>query len=184
MERYLKLRPFDGKQSPADCRAIQSFQKRHGIRPDIGYAGRVTWGTAMLYDERARPNRNHRCPVTRDRIVCVDLTRQLLWVQRAGKVTFQARPIRSGARGYRTRTGWHRISWRNKWHRSTLYNNAPMPYAQFFSGGQAFHGYDEPIYAPPGSHGCVNMRRTDAKALWTNITRGQRVYILGRKPGT
>ncbi|WP_240929755.1 hypothetical protein [Streptomyces coryli] len=78
LERHLGL-PVDGVQSHADCAAIQSFQQRHGIRHAIGYAGRVTRGTAVLLAERAHPNRAGRCPRTAGPVICVDLTRQLLW---------------------------------------------------------------------------------------------------------
>ncbi|MBH0242632.1 peptidoglycan-binding protein, partial [Streptomyces cavourensis] len=44
VEKFLK-RPVDGKQSAADCKAIQKFQKAHGITPTIGYAGPLTWRT-------------------------------------------------------------------------------------------------------------------------------------------
>ncbi|WP_327350548.1 L,D-transpeptidase [Streptomyces sp. NBC_01304] len=181
VERHLKLRT-DGRQSPQDCKAIQRFQQYYGIRHAVGYAGRVTWGTAVLLDERAHPNRGRRCPRTGYSLICVDLTRQLMWVQRAGKVTFQARPIRSGAPKYRTRTGWYRIYARARHHRSTLYGNAPMPWAQFFSSGQAFHGHSGSMYAPPGSHGCINMRPADAAALWRKAGQDARVYVFGRKP--
>ncbi|SDK79907.1 L,D-transpeptidase family protein [Streptomyces indicus] len=181
LERYLRLR-VDGKQSPADCKAIQRFQQRYGIRHAVGYAGRVTWGTARLLDERAHPNRGRRCPRTPYSLICVDLTRQLVWVQKGGKVTFKARPMRSGAPKYRTRTGWFRVYARVRFHWSTLYDNAPMPWSQFFSGGQAFHGHYGSIYAPPGSHGCVNMRPGDAAALWRKAGKGTRVYVFGRKP--
>nr|WP_240929761.1 L,D-transpeptidase [Streptomyces coryli] len=93
-----------------------------------------------------------------------------------------ARPIRSGAPGYPTRIGWHRVYLRDRHHRSSLYDNAPMPHSQFFSGGQAFHGHHGSMYAPPGSHGCVNMRVADAKAPWTAARKGTRVFIYGRKP--
>ncbi|RBL87661.1 murein L,D-transpeptidase, partial [Streptomyces cavourensis] len=35
VEKFLE-RPVDGKQSAADCKAIQKFQKTHGITPTIG----------------------------------------------------------------------------------------------------------------------------------------------------
>ncbi len=35
VEKFLG-RPVDGKQSAADCKAIQAFQNKHGIRPNIG----------------------------------------------------------------------------------------------------------------------------------------------------
>ncbi len=59
MERFLG-RPVDGRQSPADCRAIQSFQRKHGITPDMGYAGPLTWRTmdTMLQQRAAGKNPN------------------------------------------------------------------------------------------------------------------------------
>ena len=35
--------------------------------------------------------------------------------------------------------------------------DVPMPYSQFFDGGQAFHSISGSMWSPPGSHGCVNM---------------------------
>ena len=39
-----------------------------------------------------------------------------------------------------TRTGNFTVQWRDMDHRSRTYGGAPMPYSQFFSGGQALHG--------------------------------------------
>ncbi|MFG2195317.1 L,D-transpeptidase [Streptomyces sp. NPDC048639] len=46
-----------------------------------------------------------------------------------------------------------------------------MPFAQFFNGGQAFHGDHGTIYdRNGGSHGCVNLRYDDAKGCGTCCT--------------
>ncbi|MER5887186.1 L,D-transpeptidase [Streptomyces sp. NPDC001941] len=182
IERYLGLRA-DGRQSVADCRAVQKFQQSRRITPSIGYAGPVTYATTVLLRAQASADPRNACPKRAATVVCVDLTRQLLWAERGGRTVFTARPVRSGAKGYSTRTGWFRISWRHQDHWSTLYRSR-MPYAQFFSGGQAFHAHDGSVYAPPGSHGCVNMRPADAKALWKQTRVGTSVYVFGRKPGT
>ncbi|MDG9716920.1 L,D-transpeptidase family protein [Streptomyces sp. DH24] len=181
-ERWLRLRA-DGRQSPADCRAIRAFQQWQGIRPAVGYAGPVTWARMRLVSAQLRPNAGRRCPVRAYRVACVDLGRQLTWVQKGRKVLYGPVPIRSGRAGYRTRAGWHRVYWRHKNHWSTLYRT-PMPYAQFFSGGQAFHGIYGSVHARPGSMGCVNLRVRDARALWSVLRKGDRVYVWGRKPGT
>src|SRR3954462_2353405 len=47
VEKFLG-RPVDGRQSAADCKAIKTFQTKHGITPNIGYAGSVTWGVMDL----------------------------------------------------------------------------------------------------------------------------------------
>ncbi|WP_338118222.1 L,D-transpeptidase [Streptomyces coryli] len=181
LERYLKLRPVDGKQSASDCRAIQRFQADHAIEPRIGYAGPHTWGTAKLAHARQHPNLGGKCPVRTGRVACVDLSRQLMWVQEGRKVVFGPATIRSGKPGYATRTGLFSVGRRNAEHTSSLYE-APMPFAQFFSGGQAFHGRYRSIYYEPGSHGCVNLTYRDAERLWETLRAGDAVYVYGSKP--
>ena len=129
------------------------------------------------------PNAAGLCPTNKGRIACVDLTHQRMWVQVGKKVVFGPVQVRTGRKGYVTRTGlWHVYS-RQLNHWSTLYNVA-MPYSEFFSGGEAFHGLNEPMSTPPGSHGCVNMNTWDAKKLWSVLKLHDPVQVFGRKPGT
>ncbi|MFD7678128.1 L,D-transpeptidase family protein [Streptomyces sp. NPDC060187] len=123
------------------------------------------------------------CPVRSYRVACVDLKRQLTWVQKGGKTLFGPVAMRSGGAGHRTRTGWFRIYWKHKNHWSSLYN-APMPYAQFFSGGQAFHAVSGSIHTTGGSMGCVNLRLADARKLWSVLKTRDHVYVWGRRPGS
>ncbi|MEU8792046.1 L,D-transpeptidase family protein [Streptomyces sp. NPDC048643] len=123
------------------------------------------------------------CPVRSYRVACVDLKRQLTWVQKGGKTLFGPVAMRSGGAGHRTRTGWFRIYWKHKNHWSSLYN-APMPYAQFFSGGQAFHAVYGSIHTTGGSMGCVNLRLADARKLWSVLKTRDHVYVWGRRPGS
>ncbi|MFF8830450.1 L,D-transpeptidase family protein [Streptomyces sp. NPDC015131] len=180
-------RPVDGKQSAADCKAIQTFQRWHGITPAIGYAGEVTWRTMnTINQQRAagkNPNAAKACPTNKGRIACVDLTRQLSWIQDGAKLVYGPVPVRTGRDKYETRTGSRKIYHRSINHWSTLYD-VRMPYAQFFDGGQAFHSVGVSMYNPPGSRGCVNMRDADAKAYWNMLKNGDDVFVYGRKPGT
>lgn len=182
VERWLKLK-VDGKQSAADCAAVRAFQTKQKIKPNIGFAGPVTWATMQLLSARKNPNAAGKCPVRSYRVACVDLNRQLTWVQKGKKVLWGPVPMRSGRAGYRTRTGWFKVYWKHKNHWSTLYNNA-MPYSQFFSGGQAFHAIYGSVYDPNGSWGCVNLRLADARSLWSVTKTNDRVYVWGRRSGT
>ena len=182
VERWLNLR-VDGTQSGGDCAAIRSFQTGQGIKPNSGFAGPVTWSRMQLLSAIRNPNAAGRCPVRSYRVACVDLDRQLTWVQKGRKVVWGPVPMRSGRAGYRTRTGWHRIYWKHKNHWSTLYNS-PMPYSQFFDRGQAFHAIYGSIHNPNGSWGCVNLRLADARTLWSVLKKGDRVYVWGRRAGT
>ncbi|MFF5048776.1 L,D-transpeptidase family protein [[Kitasatospora] papulosa] len=185
-EKWLK-RTADGKQSVADCKAIRSFQADKGITPAVGYAGPVTWRTMKTITAQKaagkNPNAAKKCPTNKGRIACVDLTRQLSWIQDGSKLKFGPVPVRTGRNGDETRTGSKKIYWRNINHWSTLYD-VSMPYAQFFDGGQAFHSVTKSMYNNPGSAGCVNMLPGDAKAYWNLLKNGDDVYVYGRKPGT
>ncbi|MEU8568078.1 L,D-transpeptidase family protein [Streptomyces pathocidini] len=182
-EAYLGL-PVDGQQSRRDCEAIRKWQEDNRIRPAVGFAGPATAGVMRLIQARANPNAEGKCPVRDARVACVDLPRQLMWVQAGRDVVFGPVPIRSGKPGYPTRTGWHQISSRSRDHVSTIYHS-PMPFAQFFAGGQAFHGVFGNIYDPTeGSYGCVNLRYDEAAGLWDILNMGSPVYVWGRRPGT
>ncbi|MER6479076.1 L,D-transpeptidase family protein [Streptomyces filamentosus] len=186
VEKFLG-RTVDGRQSLGDCQAIQAFQRKHGITPTVGYAGPLTWRTmnTMIQQKAAgtNPNKDRKCPTNRGRIACVDLTRQLSWIQDGSRLKYGPVPVRTGKDGTETRTGLKKIYWRNINHWSTLYN-VSMPYSQFFDGGQAFHSTTKSMWNPPGSGGCVNMRSADAKAYWNLLRNGDDVYVYGRKPGT
>lgn len=175
--------PVDGKQSPKDCEAIRALQKRLGIRPANGLADIKTYRLLLVDQAKKNPNAKKKCPVRSYRVTCVDLTRQMLWIQKGKKVTFGPVPVRTGRNGKETRRGWQRVYWRHKKHFSAVYDHAPMPYAQFFNRGQALHGTYKDLFES-GSGGCVNLRVKDAKRLWKLLHVGSRIYIWGVKPGT
>lgn len=179
IERWLKLK-VDGKQSAQDCKSIKAFQKKQKIKPAIGFAGPVTWKRMQFISAKKKPNAAKKCPVRNYRVACVDLTRQITWVQKGGKVVYGPVSMRSGRKAHPTRTGWFKVYWRHKNHVSTLYNT-PMPYSQFFSGGQAFHAVYGSIHTTVGSMGCVNLTVPDARKLWGVLKKGDRVYVWGKR---
>ncbi|MFG2500829.1 L,D-transpeptidase [Streptomyces sp. NPDC048441] len=182
LEKKLKL-PEDGLQSTADCVAFRRLQQSLRITPADGRADLKTYRMLLVREVRNNPNAQGKCPVRSYRVTCVDLSRQILWVQTGRKVEFSPIPVRSGKVGYETRRGWHKVYLKRARHFSTLYNNAPMPHSQFFDGGQALHGTYSDLFKS-GSHGCVNMYASDANRLFALLRVGDRVYVWGTKPGT
>ncbi|ARX88890.1 hypothetical protein SMD44_08377 [Streptomyces alboflavus] len=89
---------------------------------------------------------------TRAAIACVDLTRQLSWIQDGKTLKLRAGAGAHGRNGHETRTGLKKVYWRDIDHISSIYH-VPMPYSQFFDGGQAFHSVGISVWSPPGSHG-------------------------------
>ncbi|MDF4249616.1 L,D-transpeptidase family protein [Streptomyces sp. WMMB303] len=183
VEGYLGL-PVDGTQSPQDCAAIRDFQEREGVLPADGLASPATYRALYARWAAGHPEQllaDAHCPAERGRVACLDLTHQVMWLLKGRKVVVRAVPLRSGAPGYETRTGRFSIQRRVRDDYSTLYHQ-PMPFSQYFSGGQALHGTRKNIYSPPGSHGCVNLRHDDAERLWNWMRVGDTVRIWGRKP--
>lgn len=95
-----------------------------------------------------------------------------------GKVssTFDAR---FGCAATRTREGQFSVLWKSRNHVSTIYHT-PMPYAMFFSGGQAVHYSAD--FARRGyngcSHGCVNIRDKAGIAwVFDQVRNGDRVVV-------
>lgn len=95
------------------------------------------------------------------KVICADQSRRKVWYLENGKVVKQF-DGRFGASSTPTRNGSWRIfsKVRDEW--SYLYN-VKMPFAMYFSGGEAFHysadfaqiGWNN---SRGGSHGCINIR--------------------------
>lgn len=85
-------------------------------------------------------------------------------------------PVSTGTRTHPTPTGVFSIMQKNRYHRSNIYSNAPMPYMQRITwSGVALHEGALPGY--PASHGCIRMPGQFARQLW-GITRiGARVIV-------
>lgn len=84
-------------------------------------------------------------------------------------------PISTGTRKHPTPTGEFEIQIKDKNKRSKKYNGIPMPYAMQIDGDIFVHQGKLPGY--PASHGCVRLRREDAKYLFENMYRGDKVVI-------
>ncbi|WP_346012302.1 L,D-transpeptidase [Streptomyces sp. SID3343] len=113
---------------------------------------------------------DERC--TTGRAICIDKrTDKLYWVI-DGNVQYST-AVRFGSAETPTREGAFSINFKSRDHVSTLYHT-PMPFAMFFSGGQAVH-YSADFAArgyAGASHGCVNVRD---KALVQNLFNESRV---------
>jgi len=111
-------------------------------------------------------------------IVYVDLSRQLATVYRNG-VRIGVSTISSGKPGHETPTGVFQILQKDKNHRSSTYNNAPMPYQERLTwDGVALHAGGLPGY--PESHGCIHLPYEFAKLLFETTSMGGTVVIAGR----
>ncbi|MFE9169990.1 L,D-transpeptidase family protein [Streptomyces kebangsaanensis] len=167
--------------------AVRGFQGRRGL-PRTGRTDTVTWqrllrmthepGRWELYRMGGQPAGAPDPRCLTGRVLCVDKTsRTLRWM--IGGRTVSTMAVRFGTQDTPTREGVFHIYWKSRHHVSTLYH-APMPYAMFFSGGQAVHySYDFAArgYAG-GSHGCVNVRDEAAVSrLFAQVRVGDEVVV-------
>ncbi|WP_445527120.1 L,D-transpeptidase family protein [Streptomyces cyslabdanicus] len=181
---------FDGPTGSYDDlteQAVKGFQDKRGL-PRTGRTDTVTWqrllgmthepGRWELYLMGGQPAGPPDARCLTGRVLCIDkTTRTLRWMVDGRTLSTMA--VRFGTEYTPTREGVFRVYWKSRHHVSTLYDS-PMPYALFFSGGQAVHySYDfaERGYAG-GSHGCVNVRDEAAVSrLFAQVRVGDRVVV-------
>lgn len=181
---------FDGPTGTYDDlteRAVKGFQGKRGL-PATGRTDTVTWqrllamthepGKGELYLMGGQPAGAPDPRCLTGRVLCIDKTsRTLRWM--VGGRTLSTMSVRFGTQYTPTREGVFTVYWKSRHHVSTLYDS-PMPYAMFFSGGQAVHySYDFAArgYAG-GSHGCVNVRDEAAIAqLFAQVRVGDKVVV-------
>ena len=111
----------------------------------------------------------------------VDLSEQEMHIYVDGKLK-HSWSIASGRRGYETPTGSYRPQRLEREWYSRQYDDAPMPYSVFFSGGYAIHGgYGR--MGRPASHGCIRLTTGNAARFFelvnTHGARNTRIVIDG-----
>jgi lipoprotein-anchoring transpeptidase ErfK/SrfK len=101
----------------------------------------------------------------------IDISTQTMQVSVNGAPRY-VWPVSTARAGYVTPTGHYRpIRLERIWH-STIYDNAPMPYAVFFRGGYAIHGtYAVGHLGRPASHGCVRLDTGNAATLFSLVSQ-------------
>jgi len=160
-------------------KAVRKFQKQQELLV-TGMVDRRTLRTLEGLTDRPTNAEMTNAPPPPDdldrrcltgRVMCVDkTTSSLRWVVDGRvKVTLAAR---FGGPSTPTREGAFAVYRKSRDHVSSIYHT-PMPYAMFYSGGQAVHY--SPDFAANGyngaSHGCVNIRARAAIARLFDIVR-------------
>ena len=89
---------------------------------------------------------------------------------------FAEAPVSTGMRGHPTPMGVFSVIQKQKWHRSNIYSDAPMPYMQRITwSGIAMHAGVLPGYA--ASHGCIRMPPAFAINMYRWTRMGARVLV-------
>ena len=105
----------------------------------------------------------------------VSITEQRAYVYRNG-ILIGATTVSTGRPGHLTPTGVFTVLQKQKEHRSTIYDGAPMPYMERLTwGGVALHAGGLPGY--PESHGCIHLPSEFARRLFEISPNGMTVVI-------
>ncbi|WP_262375811.1 L,D-transpeptidase family protein, partial [Streptomyces sp. sk2.1] len=167
--------------------AVQSFQGKRGLSR-TGRTDTLTWQKLLGMTHRptatelnppttrpvAKPDK--RCLT--GRVLCISKNSRTLSWMIDGRV-LSSMDVRFGSQYTPTREGTFSVYWKSRHHVSTIYDT-PMPYAMFFSGGQAVHYSAD--FAARGyngaSHGCVNVRDEGKIAsLFDQVKTGDKVVV-------
>jgi hypothetical protein len=162
-----------GYFGPITEAGVKAFQARNGLTP-TGIVGYDTWRPLIKQSVRGRGAVPDGC-TSWGWHACYNRRWHQVNLYHGGKL-LNSWLVRGGGSTTRTRLGTFRVYYRDIDHVSTLFDT-PMPYAQFFSGGQALHG--SRLMMDPfvdHSHGCVNFWTEDARQLW-NLTSTRRLWV-------
>jgi hypothetical protein len=108
-------------------------------------------------------------------VMVVSITEQRAYVYRNG-ILIGATTVSTGRPGHLTPTGVFTVLQKQKEHRSTIYDGAPMPYMERLTwGGIALHAGGLPGY--PESHGCIHLPTEFAQQLFDISPNGMTVVI-------
>jgi len=166
---------------------VRGFQGRRGL-PKTGRTDTVTWQRLLnmthepakweLYAYGGQPAAAPDPRCLTGRVLCISKTSRTLRWMIDGR-TMSTMDVRFGSQHTPTREGTFSVTFTSRHHVSTLYDS-PMPYAMFFSGGQAVHYSSD--FAARGyagaSHGCVNVRDLAGIAsLFGQVNLGDKVVV-------
>lgn len=108
--------------------------------------------------------------------IVVSVPMQMAFVYR-GDVLIGATTVSTGKPGKTTPIGEYTILQKRPFHRSNLYDNAPMPFMQRLTwDGVALHAGNLPGF--PASHGCIRIPTAFARALFAATSLGGQVAVV------
>jgi peptidoglycan hydrolase-like protein with peptidoglycan-binding domain len=170
----------EGAENVITKGAVMNFENQNGLTVD-GLAGRQVW-TKLLADVSSHT-------VNADPYTYVFVSKQLpeaLTLFENGAPVLVNIPVNTGAPGADTTDGTypvfeHVISSRMQGTNpdGTKYDDPDVPYASYFNGGDALHGFVRASYGFPQSNGCVEMAIANAAKVWPLTPIGTLVTVVG-----
>jgi lipoprotein-anchoring transpeptidase ErfK/SrfK len=126
---------------------------------------------------KAKPSATAELPAkVRDPLQIVIATDKQQLTLYSGSQPIAHSRVSTGTPGHPTPTGVFSIIQKDRWHRSNIYDSAPMYYMQRITwSGVAMHQGIVPNH--PASHGCIRLPEAFARQLWGITKLGVRVVV-------
>ncbi|WP_102283827.1 L,D-transpeptidase family protein [Ottowia massiliensis] len=160
--RWLQAAAFALAAAPLARAQARSQRKRRSAYPIA--PGRSFW----------LPELSPAGPV----VAVVNLYTQHAQIYRNG-IAIGYTSVSTGKRGYGTPTGRFQVLEKRRFHRSSTYGNAPMPWmVRLTWSGIAFHSGALPGF--PASHGCIRLPASFAPQLFGALSLGDTVAVLNQ----
>jgi lipoprotein-anchoring transpeptidase ErfK/SrfK len=164
--------------------AVEDFESQNNIGVD-GEAGPTVWGALINDLINDKPSATPYVYVLVNKVVPQTLT---LWNNGTAQYTV---PVNSGAPGADTTDGSYAVFEHVRFSDmkgtnvdGSTYDDPNVPYASYFNGGDALHGFSRASYGTPQSNGCVEMSYANAALVWALTPIGTLVTVEGPNFGT
>jgi len=160
--------------------AVMTFENQNGLSVD-GLDGPQVW-TTLLHDVAA--NKVDTAPYTY--VLVSKVLPENLTLYDNGTAQYTNIPVNTGAPGADTVDGTYPVFehvtssvMKGTNPDGTTYDDPDVPWASFFNGGDALHGFVRAQYGFPQSNGCVEMTVANAGTLWPLTPIGTLVTVVG-----
>jgi peptidoglycan hydrolase-like protein with peptidoglycan-binding domain len=165
--KYLQPGLATGNYGLGTVQAVMAFQGWVGL-PRTGYMDSASY--ARLKYARVPVSWGHN----RKHMEVHKAQQVLLLIGKLGHVK-RAIHVSTAGPGHFTPVGIFHIYSKQIMSWSNLFD-VWLPYADYFTGGYAFHEYPD-VPGEPVSHGCIRIADGDAQVVWKFATLGTRVTI-------
>jgi lipoprotein-anchoring transpeptidase ErfK/SrfK len=170
----------EGTTSALTKGAVMTLQDQNHLTVDA-IAGPQVWTVLLKDAAQGATNPGPWDYVLVSKALPENLT---LWVN--GQVKFSNVPVNTGVPGADTADGTFQVfehvtasEMKGTNPDGSTYDDPNVPWASYFNGGDALHGFVRASYGFPQSNGCVEMSIADAGATWPYTPIGTLVTVEG-----
>jgi peptidoglycan hydrolase-like protein with peptidoglycan-binding domain len=170
----------EGAENVITKAAVENFENQNGLAVD-GIAGPEVWSTLLADVASSKVDANAYTYVLVNKQLPENLT-----LYENGAPVLADIPVNTGAPGADTVDGTYPVFEHVTASRmegtnpdGTTYDDPAVPWASFFNGGDALHGFVRATYGSPQSNGCVEMTIANAAKVWPLTPIGTLVTVVG-----